>query len=183
MTNNAIHPFHLHGHKFRVLGMDVLGTNVTLDEVKRLDGEGKLERNFHHPPSKDSVIVPNRGYTIIRFNADNPGYWLFHCHLQFHSENGMGLVFKVGEEHDFPPIPELFPTCGNYLPHESGNEIDFREGKSLENASSFASDEDYDTQVRPLPHGGWFKIPNLAQKNVQPTLPVIIFIAACLLSV
>ena len=44
------------------------------------------------------------------------GYWLFHCHLSFHIEVGMGLIFKVGEHSDFPPVPKSFPTCGNWLP-------------------------------------------------------------------
>lgn len=28
----------------------------------------------------------------------------------------MGLVFKVGEHHDFPPVPNNFPKCGSWLP-------------------------------------------------------------------
>ncbi len=42
------------------------------------------------------------------------GYWLFHCHLEFHSEVGMGVIFKIGEHADFPPLPENFPTCGDW---------------------------------------------------------------------
>lgn len=28
----------------------------------------------------------------------------------------MGLIFKVGEHHDFPPVPKNFPKCGSWLP-------------------------------------------------------------------
>ena len=38
-----------------------------------MEEEGKLKRNFDHPPIKDTVTVPDGGYTIIRFVADNPG--------------------------------------------------------------------------------------------------------------
>lgn len=32
-TFDANHPFHLHGHSFRVLGMERLSSNVTVDKV------------------------------------------------------------------------------------------------------------------------------------------------------
>jgi hypothetical protein len=30
-------------------------------------------------------------------------------------EIGMGLIFKVGGHEEFPPVPENFPTCGDWL--------------------------------------------------------------------
>lgn len=44
------------------------------------------------------------------------GYWIFHCHIEFHVELGMALVFKVGDHADFPPVPKGFPRCGSYNP-------------------------------------------------------------------
>lgn len=44
------------------------------------------------------------------------GFWILHCHLEFHAEVGMALVFKVGEDDEMPPVPDGFPKCGNYLP-------------------------------------------------------------------
>jgi len=46
-------------------------------------------------PIKDTVTVPDGGYSMVRFRADNPGYWFFHCHITFHAEIGMGLILKV----------------------------------------------------------------------------------------
>ena len=40
-----------------------------------MDDEGLLKRNLDKPVIKDTVVTPNWGYTIIRFRADNPGYW------------------------------------------------------------------------------------------------------------
>jgi len=37
---------------------------------------------------KDSVVVPDGGYVVLRFISDNPGIWSFHCHLSFHLEAG-----------------------------------------------------------------------------------------------
>ena len=30
--------------------------------------------------------MENLGYYILRFVADNPGFWIFHCHDVFHAE-------------------------------------------------------------------------------------------------
>lgn len=43
------------------------------------------------------------------------GYWLFHCHIEFHAEIGMSLIFKVGEHEEMPPVPSNFPKCGNWM--------------------------------------------------------------------
>ena len=43
---------------------------------------------------KDVIQVPNRGYVIIRRKLDNPGTWIFHCHIDFHLSIGMGLGEK-----------------------------------------------------------------------------------------
>ena len=43
-------------------------------------------------PRKDTVIVPFGGYTVIRFTADNPGWWFFHCHIEVHQLQGMAAV-------------------------------------------------------------------------------------------
>ena len=46
------------------------------------------------------------------------GYWLFHCHIEFHVELGMAVVFKVGDHKDFVPPPRNFPKCNSYMPPE-----------------------------------------------------------------
>lgn len=116
VTFDANHPFHLHGHNFRVVGMRKLNHSTTVEQVKEFDKAGLLKRNLKNAPFKDTVTVPDGGYTVIRFKADNPGYWLFHCHLEFHVEIGMALVFKIGEHSDMAPVPRDFPTCGSYMP-------------------------------------------------------------------
>jgi FtsP/CotA-like multicopper oxidase with cupredoxin domain len=69
----ANHMFHLHGNYFHVVGMDRIGTNVSLEQIKELDNAGKLRRKFTDSVRKDTVTVPDGGYTIIRLYADNPG--------------------------------------------------------------------------------------------------------------
>lgn len=56
--------------------------------MKSLVEQGHIKYELKNPLIKDTIIVPNRGYTIIRFLADNPGVWLLHCHIEFHSALG-----------------------------------------------------------------------------------------------
>lgn len=72
-TFDANHPFHLHGHNFRVVAMAKVGKNVTVKEVQRLDSLGLIKRRLERAPLKDTVTVPDGGYTVIRFHASNPG--------------------------------------------------------------------------------------------------------------
>ncbi|XP_063243590.1 uncharacterized protein LOC134542927 [Bacillus rossius redtenbacheri] len=113
---DANHPFHLHGHAFRVVAMERLGNTTTVDEVKALDAAGLLRRNLHRAPYKDTVTVPDGGYTVVRLHASNPGYWLLHCHIEFHVEIGMAVVLKVGEDSQMAPVPRGFPRCDSWLP-------------------------------------------------------------------
>lgn len=82
----------------------------------KLDESKKMKRRLSGAPIKDTVTVPDGGYTIIRFVANNPGFWLFHCHIEFHVEVGMALVLKVGDYNQMRPLPQNFPYCSNYYP-------------------------------------------------------------------
>ncbi|KAJ8482097.1 hypothetical protein ONZ51_g5584 [Trametes cubensis] len=42
---------------------------------------------------RDTLVIPAYTYTILRFVADNPGFWAFHCHIQWHM--AAGLLFQV----------------------------------------------------------------------------------------
>ncbi|CAG8489834.1 10839_t:CDS:2 [Diversispora eburnea] len=71
------HPFHLHGHNFYLIGT---GQGSTVDPNLY---------DFETPPIRDTVTVPKFGWVVIRFVADNPGVWGFHCHIEWHLEMGM----------------------------------------------------------------------------------------------
>ncbi|XP_076641104.1 uncharacterized protein LOC143352475 [Halictus rubicundus] len=120
------HPFHLHGYAFYVVSMgQPLGgysdnatsaAGITVDYVKQLDANNQIERNLIDPPKKDTIAVPNNGFAIIRFQADNPGFWMLHCHFIYHQASGMEMVMRVGQQEDLPPTPTGFPKCGNFTP-------------------------------------------------------------------
>lgn len=88
---------------------------VSVDLVKNLDSQGKIKRNFDSPPVKDTLPIPHGGYSVIRFVAKNPGVWMFHCHIDIHSELGMMMIIKVGSDDELPKIPVNWPKCGNFV--------------------------------------------------------------------
>ncbi|OVA13779.1 Multicopper oxidase [Macleaya cordata] len=98
---SEIHPWHLHGHDFWVLGY----------------GEGKFSEkdakrlNLKNPPLRNTVVIFPYGWTAIRFVADNPGVWAFHCHIEPHLHMGMGVIFSEAVER-IKKIPEEAIACG-----------------------------------------------------------------------
>jgi iron transport multicopper oxidase len=40
------------------------------------------------PMRRDTWLVAPNGYTVIRFVANNPGVWFFHCHMDWHNIAG-----------------------------------------------------------------------------------------------
>jgi len=70
------HAMHLHGHHFWVL----------LDNPTDNAPSGK----------RDTWLMPAGSRAKLVFVADNPGLWLFHCHMLEHAASGMGMVLAVG---------------------------------------------------------------------------------------
>ncbi|KAG0164350.1 ferroxidase fet3 [Apophysomyces sp. BC1015] len=102
-TNN--HPFHLHGHTFQVVAR---GDGV-------YDGtNNSIAWHLDNPLRRDTIVVPAGNFTIIRFRADNPGVWFFHCHIEWHLETGLAATFieapKVAQERMTLPQP-LYDLC------------------------------------------------------------------------
>ena len=56
--------------------------------MEELYESGEIDYKLDRPVIKDSVIVHDGGYTVVRFRSSNPGWWSFHCHLEFHLEAG-----------------------------------------------------------------------------------------------
>ncbi|CAH1400299.1 unnamed protein product [Nezara viridula] len=113
------HPFHLHGYNFYVISMGRLPSTDPNQRQQFLNRQMDQLNNdnidLRTRPQRDTVSVPPRGYVLIRFVTDNPGYWFLHCHFVFHLEAGMNAVLRVGEQSNLPPVPPNFPRCGNYL--------------------------------------------------------------------
>ena len=72
--------------------------------------DNDIELNYENPPKRTTVKVPNNGFVIVRFKADNPGMWFFHCHLFSHMRKGQAMIFDVTDQ-GIPKVPDNFPTC------------------------------------------------------------------------
>ncbi|XP_076302099.1 uncharacterized protein LOC143220313 [Lasioglossum baleicum] len=115
------HPFHLHGYEFKIfsIGQFTDDRNIStadINDILEKHTERLQKGEYKNPPGKDTVKIPMNGYSIIRFKADNPGWWLIHCHFSWHHLTGMELVIRVGTRNDLPPIPDKFPQCSNWKP-------------------------------------------------------------------
>lgn len=72
--SKIVHPIHIHGHHFKVLRSDQRSLPV------------------HHA---DTVLLLPEETLDVAFVADNPGDWMFHCHVIEHQETGMMAYLRV----------------------------------------------------------------------------------------
>lgn len=79
------HPFHLHGHQFQAIRRS--------EEDAGLFDEESDEDFPEVPMRRDTLIVEGNGHMVLRFKADNPGVWLFHCHIEWHVTSGLIATF------------------------------------------------------------------------------------------
>lgn len=71
--NPMPHPMHLHGHPFQVVEIN----------GQRFSGA-----------KRDTILVPENGRVVVAFDANNPGWWAFHCHLLYHMAAGMFTTLR-----------------------------------------------------------------------------------------
>lgn len=102
-NNSETHPWHLHGHDFWVVGYGMGKFDMFKDPSKY---------NLVNPIMKNTVPVHQFGWTALRFRADNPGVWAFHCHIESHFYMGMGVVFEEGVER-VGELPNSIMGCGD----------------------------------------------------------------------
>ncbi|KAI9611006.1 hypothetical protein H4Q26_008853 [Puccinia striiformis f. sp. tritici PST-130] len=67
------HPLHLHGQKFQVVNKQ-----LSIDHSTPTYSNQTLS----NPMRRDTIQIPGGGFASIRFVADNPGAWMFHCQLR-----------------------------------------------------------------------------------------------------
>ncbi|KAK4761037.1 hypothetical protein SAY87_005930 [Trapa incisa] len=105
----GVHPMHMHGYSFYVIGMGQGNFDNETDP---------LTFNLVDPPKANTFIVPKYGWLAIRFVANNPGVWFWHCHFDRHLSWGMDTVFIVKngdtEETSMLPPPSNMPICTGY---------------------------------------------------------------------
>jgi FtsP/CotA-like multicopper oxidase with cupredoxin domain len=68
-------------------------------------------QNLQNPLQKDMLSLWRRSWAVIRFKVDNPGVWLFHCHMEQHIPTGQIMAFSLLPSKQ-PPIPSDVPSEG-----------------------------------------------------------------------
>ncbi|EIN05270.1 laccase [Punctularia strigosozonata HHB-11173 SS5] len=99
------HPMHLHGHQFSVIR-----------------SASNSSYNYIDPPVRDTVSAGTVGDLVtIRFTTDNPGPWLLHCHIDWHFNAGLAIVFAE-DPADTPTVDapttqwkDLCPVYDSYI--------------------------------------------------------------------
>lgn len=139
------HSFHLHGHKMKLLaeGQSVsdpatgiaidanLDLNYTIVDSKYVktgwdhfvtvgaefmpDFYKNLEL-LDNGVSKDTWLVSSGAWKLVEVKFNNPGLFLFHCHMDSHAFEGQQVLIQVGDVMPMPRPQDNFPTCGNYNP-------------------------------------------------------------------
>ncbi|KAJ7235142.1 Lac2 protein [Mycena haematopus] len=80
-TPGGPHPFHLHGHNFYVVR-----------------SAGNATYNWDNPVIRDVVSTgDSTDLTTFRFVTDNAGPWFLHCHIDWHLDGGLAVVFAENE--------------------------------------------------------------------------------------
>ncbi|KAL1625996.1 hypothetical protein SLS56_007054 [Neofusicoccum ribis] len=114
------HPLHLHGHDFFILatGTGRYNPGVPL--------------RLQNPSRRDTVLMPGNGYVVGAWKADNPGAWLMHCHVGWHS--AMGLAAQVVELQD--QITDTWNDGGSQLKENCKAWDTWASGRGLSTADS-----------------------------------------------
>ena len=84
------------------------------------------------------MIVPAGGYVVIAFQADNPGYWFMHCHMEVHQLEGMAVIIQEYPESEHKKPPYGINDVGNFFwptePKKNKESKESKESKGSEKA-------------------------------------------------
>lgn len=112
-TNTVPHPIHLHGFDFYILaqGSGTYSTSTTL--------------NLDNPPRRDTAMLPSSGYLVLAFETDNPGAWLMHCHIGWHTSEGFAMqwIVRADELESMIDYDTLNSTCSAWDTYATANSV------------------------------------------------------------
>ncbi|KAH6639585.1 multicopper oxidase [Boeremia exigua] len=113
-TLPVTHPIHLHGHDFFVLAQ---GTGTY---------DSSVSLKLDNPIRRDTAMLPASGYLVLGFETDNPGAWLMHCHIGWHTTEGFALQFieRIDEIAGITNQTRLEETCDNWNSHATTAQIE-----------------------------------------------------------
>nr|QNT61264.1 laccase [Chrysosporium merdarium] len=92
--------------------------------------------NLENPNYRDTYVTSFAGtsWMVLRYQATNPGPWLFHCHLGTHLAGGMAMAILDGVD-DWPDVPQ------EYSPSQRGFSLGPQPSVGVEGDSYHSSEE------------------------------------------
>ncbi|KAL8369896.1 hypothetical protein RB595_000311 [Gaeumannomyces hyphopodioides] len=110
------HPVHLHGHDYSVLSQ---GSGAYQAGVTPL--------TLTNPMRRDTALLPAAGHLVLAFKTDNPGAWLMHCHIGWHTAQGFAMQFVERRNEIFSNSiinnNEVESICEPWRTHVGKNDI------------------------------------------------------------
>lgn len=115
MINTSLpisHPIHLHGHDFFILAQGVNPWDGTISQK--------------NPPRRDTAMLESDGFLFIAFQTDNPGAWLMHCHIGWHTNEGFALQFveRYDEIKGLIDYHSFEQNCGSWKSYDAAYGIE-----------------------------------------------------------
>lgn len=139
------HPFHLHGHTFQVIER---GASVD-DSLPPVSYDPSNHTAWpEYPMVRDTVYVNPQSYIVLRFKADNPGVWFFHCHIEWHLDQGLAVTFIEAPE-ELQKKEQLTENWKNVCKNSNVSTA----GNAAGNAVNFLDLTGANVQEKPLPDG------------------------------
>ncbi|GAD93451.1 multicopper oxidase [Paecilomyces variotii No. 5] len=152
------HPFHLHGHHFQAVFQSKHGDGLFIEQ-------GLTEDDLPRTPiRRDTLVVNPGGSIVVRFRANNPGIWIFHCHMEWHAHAGLiatmvedPLTLQERTPMSSIPSDHLRACSPAQIPLTSNNDTnwDVSHGEKTENTISPAEKE---PPAGPITKPSYFKI-------------------------
>jgi iron transport multicopper oxidase len=97
--DTGAHVMHIHGHAPQLVARvsGEVDDNKTITSQAIYNGDSS---SFPKTPiRRDSWVLAEAGYTVIRFIANNPGVWIIHCHMEWHVDAGLTATIIEAPRH------------------------------------------------------------------------------------
>ncbi|PYH68064.1 multicopper oxidase [Aspergillus vadensis CBS 113365] len=107
------HPMHLHGHDFWVLASGYGDFDATKTDALTLV----------NAPRRDVAMMPASGYLVIAIKTNNPGAWLMHCHIAWHTSEGFAVQLLERAPEIIYDYETLNDTCASWKSYIAAQDV------------------------------------------------------------
>lgn len=78
-----------------------------------------------NPTRRDTTVLPGWGWLVVAFKPENPGSWVFHCHIAWHVSQGFSVQFleRTADVKKDMDLAELSQNCDAWRDYAPKNEF------------------------------------------------------------